>query len=114
MAEEPKEPDRDRAYVEDIVDSATRIRRYVGGATFDEFQANDLLQDAVLRRLMVIGEAAACLSESFKRETEAVPWRRVVAFRNLVVHHYWPVDLEIVWRIVNEEVPILVLDELFP
>jgi uncharacterized protein with HEPN domain len=103
-----QEPSRDQAYAEDIFASAKRISSYLAGTTLEQFLAHEMLQDAVLRRLTVIGEAATCLSPEFKRANPEVPWKHVVGFRNLVVHRYWTVDLEIVWRILVDEVPILV------
>jgi uncharacterized protein with HEPN domain len=99
---------RDGAYIEDIHDSVKRLVQYTSGVAFAAFSTNEILQDAVLRRLSVIGEAAACLSPEYKSKMPAVPWKRVIGFRNLVVHRYWAVDLTIVWRIVTEEIPILI------
>jgi uncharacterized protein with HEPN domain len=100
--------DRDRAYVEDILDSARRIEAYAKGLTFVRFAAKDVVQDAVLRRLSVIGEAASCLSARYKKSNPRIPWKNVIGFRNLVVRRYWTVDLEIVWKIVEQDVPALV------
>lgn len=99
--------ERDVAYVEDIVDSVEHIQRYIAGVELERFVGESMLQDAVLRRLSVIGEAAACLSTTFKTRHTAVPWKSVIGFRNLVVHRYWAVDLAIVWRIVSVDVPAL-------
>jgi uncharacterized protein with HEPN domain len=99
--------DRDMAYVEDILDSVEHIQRYLAGVELERFVGDSMLQDAILRRLSVIGEAAACLSTAFRTRHADVPWKSVVGFRNLVVHRYWAVDLEIVWRIVSVDVPSL-------
>jgi len=71
------------------------------------FWENDLVADAVVRNLEVIGEAARYVPEELRARFQEVSWRRVVGFRNVVVHKYFAVDLEIVWTIVSEHLPHL-------
>jgi uncharacterized protein with HEPN domain len=98
----------DPAYLEDIFLAARKIRLYTTGMTKTTFTADSRTQDAVLRQLSVIGEAAASISAEFQKAVEGVQWRGVVAFRNLVVHQYWQVDLDRVWGIVKKDLPELV------
>ncbi len=102
-----KRADRDRSYAEDIVDAAKHIATYLASTSFHQFLASPMVQDAVLRRLTIIGEAAACVSDEFQVRNPEVSWREIVALRNLVVHKYWSVDRELVWRIASEDVPAL-------
>ena len=99
--------EKDRSYIEDIFDSAAHIERYVHGVTFDAFSANEILQDAILRRLTIIGEAAACVSADFRAANPKIDWKNIIAFRHLVVHRYWSVDRNIVWQIALDDVPQL-------
>lgn len=99
--------DRDAAFVEDIVDSCRAIEAYTLGKKLPGFAGDRLLQDAVARRLFVIGEAAKMLSDEFKRGRPAVDWKNLARLRDKLGHHYWAIEVEQVWRIVVENVPPL-------
>jgi uncharacterized protein with HEPN domain len=103
----PDRPDRDQGYVEDIIDAAGRISVYVSGSTVESFVANDVLMDAVIRRMGVIGEAAANLSQVFKTSHPEASWKEIVSLRNLVVHAYWKVDAKKIWEYATKDVPDL-------
>jgi uncharacterized protein with HEPN domain len=66
-----------------------------------------MIQDAVIRNLEVIGEAVRNLSPEFRRQHPELPWRSISALRNVLIHEYFGVDLEIVWRIVQRRLPAL-------
>ncbi len=93
--------------VQDMLDSIQKIRRYTYGLSQETFQENDLVVDAVVRNLEVIGEAARQIPEAVRERYPAIPWRRVIGLRHVVVHAYFDVDLEIVWKIVAEQLPVL-------
>lgn len=101
---------RDPAYVRDIYEAARWIGVYTAEQTDKTFAANHLVQDAVLRQLGIIGEAAAALSKDFKDKHPRTKWREIVGFRNLMIHAYWQVDTELVWEIVTIDVPKLIRD----
>jgi uncharacterized protein with HEPN domain len=73
----------------------------------DIFMANKLLQDAVIRNFEVIGEASKRLPPEFRDQHPEIPWRRITAFRDVLIHAYDRVDLQEVWRIIKEELPPL-------
>jgi len=93
--------------IEDMLERIDRIKRAVAGMDHDAFVHDDKTIDAVIRNLTVIGEAANRLSQEFKNRHPDVPWHRIVGLRHRVVHDYFDVDLELVWRIVETEVPQL-------
>jgi len=93
--------------VQDMLDSIQKIRRYTYGLSQETFQENDLVVDAVVRNLEVIGEAARQIPEAVRERYPTIPWRRVIGLRHVVVHAYFYVDLEIVWKIVAEQLPVL-------
>lgn len=64
-------------------------------------------QDAVMRNLEIIGEAANNLDSSFRENYPEIPWRKIIDFRNVVVHDYADLDLEIVWQIITKDIPLL-------
>lgn len=66
-----------------------------------------MVQDAVIRNLEVIGEAVKNLSSDLRRRHPAIPWRGITALRNVLIHEYFGVDLEIVWRVVSRRLPTL-------
>ena len=66
-----------------------------------------MLQDAVVRRIEIIGEAANRVSKDFRKEHTNIPWREMVAMRNIIVHEYFGIDLERVWTVAKKNVPEL-------
>jgi len=94
--------------IEDIIKSAEKILKYTAGVTFEEFEINDLLIDAVIRNFEIIGEAANRLPEDFKEKHNHIEWYRIRGFRNRIVHDYAGIDNSIVWSIIEEFVPIII------
>lgn len=107
---------RDAAWLLDMLNASRRVQRYVHGLTEADFLQRELEQDAVVRQLTIIGEAAKRISTDFRAAHPDVPWKRVAGFRDVVVHDYLRVDLKEVWRITQEDVPALValLEPLVP
>lgn len=93
--------------IEDIWDSMEKIARYVIGMDLNSFQQDDRTIDAVVRNLEIIGEAANRLPESFKLQYAEIPWRKIVGLRNRIVHEYFGVDVDIVWSILQSDLPAL-------
>jgi len=89
---------REELRLRDIIDAIGTIRSHVGGVEFDRKTS-----DAVLYNLVVIGEAAAQISEELRRDAPEIPWTRVVGLRNLVAHEYFRVDLEVIETIIAEQ-----------
>lgn len=96
-----------RLFLADMLESIAKIERYTEGMDFADFVENELVTDAVVRNLEVIGEAARQIPEEVRGRYPAIPWRRVVGLRNIVVHEYFAVDLEVVWAVVRENLPPL-------
>ena len=99
--------DRDAPHVLDIAASARLVCSYVEGVTREDFMRNVQLQDSVIRRLEIAGEAARRVSAQFRERHPEVPWVRMIAMRNRVVHGYDAVDLDIVWTTARERIPQL-------
>lgn len=97
---------RDEDRVAHIIDAAHRIAEITsrGRAAFD---VDHVLQAALVYNIQVIGEAAARLSDEFRSMLEDIPWRQVIGMRNLVVHDYFDVDLDLVWQTAVRSVPDL-------
>jgi uncharacterized protein with HEPN domain len=95
----------DRPYLAHIADAIAAIDTYVAGGR-ETFLRERMTQDAVVRNFEIIGEAAGRLSPAL-REDSTVPWARVIAFRNRLIHGYWSIDLHLVWDVIEHELPTL-------
>ncbi|AFH38438.1 HepT-like ribonuclease domain-containing protein [Thermus thermophilus] len=96
-----------RLLLQDMLESLEKIERYTAGLTFERFAQDDRTVDAVVRNLEVIGEAARQIPSEVRERYPEVPWRRVIGLRNVVVHEYFAVDVEIVWTVVRQSLPEL-------
>mgnify|MGYP001315784369 CR=1 FL=1 len=94
-------------FLEGIQSAISRISRHMDGFDFDGFINDEKTIDSVVRNLTIIGEAATALSPEFRSAHSEVPWRNMINMRNRLVHRYFDVDLEIVWKTVNEDLPVL-------
>lgn len=93
-------------FLQHIRDAIGRIETYtVGGRR--AFLADTMVQDAVIRNLEIIGEAVRHLPPELRRQHPRIPWRSITALRNVLIHEYFGVDLEIVWRVVERRLPAL-------
>jgi len=93
-------------YLRHVRDAIARIERYTAQGREVFFQ-DSMVQDAVIRNLEVIGEAVRSLPPEVKRQHPEIPWRSITALRNVLIHEYFGVDLEIVWRVVQRRLPNL-------
>ncbi|HEX9813427.1 MAG TPA: DUF86 domain-containing protein, partial [Myxococcota bacterium] len=89
----------------DMYEAIEKIERFLCGLDRDAFLQDDRTVDAVVRNLEIIGEAAGRLSEEFRSSHPGIEWRRMVGLRNRIVHDYFGIDLEIVWTILEQELP---------
>jgi len=96
----------DDGRLKDMLEAIDKIVRHVAGGR-EEFEANELLQVWAVYHLQVIGEAAARVSREFAEAHPEVPWTGIVAMRNILVHDYLSVDMDIVWRAVERDLPPL-------
>jgi uncharacterized protein with HEPN domain len=96
-----------RVYVADILESIGKIEEYTKGASRDDFMANTQTQDAVLRRLEIIGEAAKGIGEDVRSKYPAVPWKEIAGLRDVLIHAYFGVNLERVWKVIEGDLPEL-------
>lgn len=94
---------RDNESLIDISDSIRLILQYTQGIDFDRFTQNEEKQDAVLRRLIIIGEATKRLSPEFRSQHPTIPWRNIAGLRDIAVHEYERVDLDRIWKIIHTD-----------
>jgi uncharacterized protein with HEPN domain len=98
---------REELYLADLIDNARAVRGYLDGVTRERWDAEDILRDAVLYRMLLLGEIAGALPDELRDRYPDVAWRQIRAFRNLAVHKYFGVDWAVVWKIAQEEPPLL-------
>jgi uncharacterized protein with HEPN domain len=105
-----------RLYCADRLDSGAAILEFVNGLTLVEFRDDRKTHSAVIREFEIIGEAVGKLPENLKLKRPDFEWQDIKDFRNLLTHEYFGVDLEIVWRIIEDDLPVLLdaIRELMP
>jgi len=100
----------EKLFLADIQECCQKIERYIAGINKEDFLADEILQDALVRNIEIIGEASKNLSEKTREENTNVPWRDVMRMRDKIVHHYFRLNLEIIWRTVTEDIPALKIE----
>jgi uncharacterized protein with HEPN domain len=98
----------DDAAIFDMLQAAQSVLRHTAGKTRDDYEREELLRDAVERKIEIIGEAARRLTKAFREHHPDVPWRIITATRHILAHDYDEVDNDIVWRIVTDHIPPLI------
>ena len=99
---------RDDAYLLDILIAARKVLRYAEGFSWESFRQDDRTQDAVMRNIQIIGEAARKLSQEFRGDHSDIPWNEILGMRNRLVHEYGRILVEKVWETVVDDIPALV------
>jgi uncharacterized protein with HEPN domain len=97
-----------RLLLADIQEAIEKIKRYTKNLSEEEFMKKEQTKDAVVRNFEIIGEAANRLPEPVKEQNDHIQWARIVGFRNRIVHEYFGIDYQIVWRIIDHD-----LDQLY-
>lgn len=93
-----------KLYADDIARACAKIRRFVAGLDYAAFANDDRTQDAVIRNLEIIGEAAKRLPEEVKSNSPQIPWRLVCGMRDVVAHGYFGVSLRVVWDTATTQI----------
>jgi uncharacterized protein with HEPN domain len=94
--------------IEDILESISKIHRYLEGLSFDQFSEDDRTVDAVVRNFGIIGEAVLHVPENIRLAHPELPWPQMRGLRNLVIHEYFGISLEILWNTAQKDLSPLV------
>lgn len=96
-----------RLFLNDILDSIEKIEEYTSGMDFRKFTSNQMAIDAVIRNFEIIGEAAKNIPDDVQTKYPSVPWNKMKAMRNIVIHEYFGVDVNITWKTIRKSLPNL-------
>lgn len=99
-----------------MLDAAQKARRFIQGRQRTDLEMDEMLSLAIVRLLEIVGEAAAHVSESVQASQSGIPWRQITSARNRLIHGYFDVDLDIVWTILQDDLPPMIaqLEQLLP
>jgi uncharacterized protein with HEPN domain len=94
-------------FIEHILESISLIEKYTDKLSKEDFLKSQSVQDAVIRRLEIIGEATKNINSGFKKDHSEIPWKKIAGMRDVLIHEYFGVDLELTWKTVKEDLPHL-------
>lgn len=96
-----------KVFLQDVLDAIANVAEFVGALTLDEFKADKKTLHAVIRNLEVIGEAVKGVPSELRQRHPQVPWQRIAGLRDILIHRYFEIDIDIVWDIVQNKLPEL-------
>ena len=94
-------------YLQDILGAIDRIEQYTKKVSFESFKNNTIISDAVVRNLEIIGEATKSISNEFKKDHKEIEWNKIAGLRDILIHTYFSINLEIIWDIIKSKLPQL-------
>ena len=95
----------DSEFARDIEEAIRRISSYTTGLTYEAFLLDTKTQDAIVRNLEIIGEAAKGISDRLRAEYPAIPWKSMAGVRDRLIHDYFGVNFDVVWEIITNDLP---------
>ena len=108
----------DKVRLQHIQEAITEIETYIENKNFTDFDTNSMLRSACIRQLEIVGEAVSRLSDDFIKNHPNIEWQKIKALRNLLIHEYFGISNQIVWNIIQHNIPVfkrqveVVLDNL--
>ncbi|MFS0647138.1 DUF86 domain-containing protein [Siminovitchia sp. 179-K 8D1 HS] len=93
--------------MEDIYAAAVKIESFTKGLSYDDFLDNDLVSDAVIKNILVIGEATKNIPEEIRKRNQHIEWRKMAGMRDMMIHGYFSINYRIVWDVVQNKIPVL-------
>jgi len=97
----------DKEFILDMYEACRRIREYTKNTDFNKFSASEVIQDAVIRNIEILGEAVKNVSHKLQEKYPEVEWRIIARTRDKLIHFYFGIDIETVWKIITFDIPVL-------
>ncbi|MFH1504219.1 MAG: DUF86 domain-containing protein [Candidatus Omnitrophota bacterium] len=94
-----------KIFIEDILVAMNKIEEYIKELSYEDFAEKEMVEDAVIRKIEIIGEAAKNVPENIKAKYKNIPWKKMAGLRDITIHEYFGVDLDIVWEIITKNIP---------
>lgn len=92
-------------YLKDILEAMEAIEKFVEGVDFDNFQKNDMVSSAVIRKFEIIGEAAKKVPDTIRNKYPEIPWKEMSGMRDRLIHFYFGVKYSLVWQTIKDIIP---------
>jgi len=96
-----------RVFLDDILEAVTKAKEYTAGFSEEQFCADRRTVEAVVWNLQIIGEAAKNIPEEIRSRYPDVPWRDMAGLRNIIVHQYFGIKLDLIWKVVQNDLPLI-------
>ena len=96
-----------QVYIEHILQAIEKILDYTKDMSQYDFRKNEMVQDAVIRNIEIIGEATKKVSDDFKVSYGSIPWKVMAGMRDKLIHDYMGVDTDVVWKTIEQDIPLL-------
>ena len=94
-------------FIQHILDSIEKIEKFMQGVNEKDFYKDEKLQDAIVRRIEVIGEAVKNIPIGFRNKYSNIPWIKIAGMRDKLMHHYFGINLKTVWKVIEKDIPKL-------
>ena len=99
-----------KVYMEDILAAAEKVIRYTTGLSPENFVQDEKTFDAVIRNLEIIGEAVKNIPDDVRKQFPDIEWKKIAGLRDILIHEYFGIDVEIVWDVITNKLPSLKRD----
>jgi uncharacterized protein with HEPN domain len=99
-------------FIEHVLESIELIENYTANKTISDFIESVQLQDSIIRRIEIIGEVVKNLPDEVKNNYPDVPWKKIAGMRDVLIHQYFGIDLELTWQVVQKDIPDLKRENL--
>lgn len=96
-----------RVYFDDIIDSISKINKYIKSYSFEDFIGDEKTIDAVVRNICIIGEAASKIHREFQSSYPEIEWKEIIGMRHKLIHNYSGINYSIVWNVITNKLPVL-------